>query len=320
MTPARKRRDTVASVHQRLLNLARERDADFKLMLKRYLGERFLYRLGLSPEVDRFTLKGAALFLVWTGREFRPTRDVDLLGPGSEDPVMIRRAMEAICAVEYPSDGISFDAASIRVGAIRGEQEQGGTRVKLVARLGQASLTLQVDVGFGDVISPERREAEFPTLLEQPPPNVWAYPRETFVAEKFEAIVRLGRDNTRMKDFWDVAAIANQFPFDGETLRIATGETFRTRQTPFGSELPDALRPAFYEDPTRVGLWQAFQTKAGSEIDVPVSFDAVGERIRGFLGPVRESLTGDGTFARVWPPRGPWKPSSFRIEGGEEDV
>lgn len=320
MTPKRELRDVAASVRQRLLDLAHARGAEFNYVLQRYAGERFLFRLGLSGEVDRFTLKGAALFLVWAGREFRATRDVDLLGSGAADHATLRRALEAICAVRYSEDAIEFDPESIQVADIREAQEHGGLRVKLRAGLAKAIIPLQVDVGFGDVITPERSEAEYPTLLDHPAPRLWTYPRETFVAEKFEAMVRLGPANTRMKDFWDVAAVAGQFPFDGETLRTAIDETFGRRRTALTLELPDALRPAFYEDATRVRQWEAFQSKAGAAVDAPTRFDDAGERVRAFLGPIRESLVQGEPFARAWFAGGPWQPGTVRSEGEGADV
>ena len=192
--------------------------------------------------------------------------------------------------------------------------------VKLRASLGRASLPLQIDIGFGDAITPAREEAEYPTLLAQPAPRVWAYPRETSVAEKFEAMVRLGPGNSRMKDFWDVAAFAKQFEFDGETLRAAVDETFRRRGTALGDELPDALRPVFYEDEARVQLWQAFQGVAGAAIDVPARFEEAGELIRLFLGPIRESLVRGEPFTRVWAGGGSWSAAGFQASGEEGDV
>lgn len=314
MTRKGEPRDVAASVRQRLLNIAQERSVDFNLILQRYLGERFLYRVGLSSEVDRFTLKGAALFLVWAGREFRATRDIDLLGSPPEDPAAIRQSVEEICAVRCPEDGIHFDPVTIRVADIREEQPDGGIRVKLRASLGTAVLPLQVDVGFGDVITPERQVSEYPTLLDHPAPRVWAYPRETFVAEKFEAMMRLGPVNTRMKDFWDVAALARQFSFDGETLRTAIDGTLRCRGTALTGELPPPLRPDFYQDPARIQQWNAFQERASSAIEAPSRFDEVGEQVREFLGAIRESLVNGEPFLRVWPEGGPWQANSVRIE------
>jgi hypothetical protein len=313
----RELRNVPRSVHQRLKNLAREQGTELNRLLERYAGERFLYRLGVSAEVDRFTLKGAALFLVWLGEELRATRDVDLLGTGDGDHEVIRAAMAAICAVPCPEDGLAFDSESIRMQTIRDEQEYGGVRVRLLASLGPAVLPLQVDIGFGDAITPEREEAAYPTLLDQPVPRLWTYPRETFLAEKFEAMVRLGPVNTRMKDFWDVAALAARFDFDGETLRTALDETFQRRGTTHTEELPDALRPAFYQDARRAEYWQAFLRKAGAAV-TPADFNAVGDRVRAFLGPVRESLVQGEAFTRTWPANGPWQ-AGTAIRGGGRD-
>lgn len=301
----RELRNVPQSVHQRLKNLAREQGAELNRLLERYAVERFLYRLGISSVVDRFTLKGGALFLVWVGEPLRATRDVDLLGTGDDDHTAIQGAMADVCGVPCPEDGLAFDPGSIRVQAIRDDQEYGGVRVRLRANLGPAVLPLQVDIGFGDVITPGREEAAYPTLLDQPVPRVWTYPRETFVAEKFEAMVRLGPTNTRMKDFWDVAALAARFDFDGETLRGALDETFRRRGTPHAEELPEALRPAFYQDARRAEYWQGFLRKAGAAV-TPADFTAVGERVRAFLGPVRESLVHGGPFTQTWRAGGPW--------------
>lgn len=309
-----------ASVHQRLLNLARARSAEFNLMLQRYMGERFLFRLAVSSEVDRFTLKGAALFLVWAGTELRATMDVDLLAAAPADHQALRRSFETICAVACDEDGLFFDPASIQIADIREDREYGGVRVKLRATLGRAVLPLQVDIGFGDVITPERQEATYPTLLGHPAPRLWTYPRETSVAEKFETMVRRGPANSRMRDFWDVAALARHFAFDGETLSSAIEETFRRRGTPLGGELPDALRPAFYDDANRIKQWEAFQRNVGAAIDAPTRFGEAGEIVRAFLGPIRESLATGEPFTQAWPAGGPWRPAASLIGRGGDDV
>ena len=295
-----------ASVHQKLLNWARAHHAVFDLVLQRYAAERFLYRLGVSGEVDRFTLKGASLFLVWSGSEFRTTHDVDLLGTGAQSLLAIRQAMAAICTIEDTFDCLTFDPSRIRVEDIRHDQSYGGVRVKIEARLGKARISLQIDIGFGDTIHPSREQAEYPTLLDHAAPRIWIYPRETAIAEKFEAMVSLGASNSRMKDFWDVVALSQEFEFDGQMLRTAICETFRTRGMPIAKVAPEALRPAFYQDEKRVEMWRAFRQKSGLQLDVPAAFAAVGERVIAFLGPVWDSLSGGGEFARFWGKGGPW--------------
>ena len=310
-------KNVAASVLHRLKNRAGEMRTDYNLVLQRYAVERFLYRLGVSSEVDRFTLKGATLFLVWAGKEFRATRDVDLLGPGDGDHDAVRASVTTICTIADPGDGLSFDPGAIRIDDIRDEQDYGGVRVKLVARLGTARIPLQVDIGFGDIIYPGRQEAEYPTLLDHVAPRVWVYPRETTIAEKFDAMVRLGAANSRMKDFWDVAALSQEFEFDGETLRTAIDETFRRRATSIGEVAPVALQRAFYQDEIRSGRWATFQGKSGERLAVPPAFAQVGERVIAYLGPVRESLARNESFARVWPRGGPWRTGYGQVRYGE---
>ena len=320
MTAPREIRDVAASVRQRLLNLARAQRVDFNLVLQRYAVERFLYRLSVSPQVDCFTLKGAALFRVWAGQELRATRDVDLLGTGPGDQDAIRSAMEAICAIPCPEDAVTFDTPTLRVDDIRDDERYGGVRVRLQGTLGQARLAVQVDIGFGDVITPEREEKDYPTLLDHPAPRLWAYPRVTVVAEKLEAMVSLGATNSRVKDIWDVALLARRFEFDGETLRSAIEETFRRRGTPISGERPEPLRPAYYQDGLRAQRWQELQRQIGEGGDGPALLVDVGQELRRFLGPVCDSLVERSPFTMVWPARGDWRLAAYAPEGEEGDV
>ena len=317
MTPPREIRNVSASVRQRLLNVARDKGVDFNRVLQRYAAERFLYRLSASGEVDRFTLKGAALFRVWDEQEPRPTRDVDFLAFGPEDHAAIRTALEAICGIPCPEDGVVFDSATIRIDNIRDEQQYSGLRVQIRGSLGQARLYLQVDLGFGDVITPEREEQDYPTLLDLPVPRLWTYPRETLVAEKLEAMVSLGIRNSRVKDLWDIACLARRFAFDGETLQTAIEETFRRRRTSFAGERPMALLPSYYEDTTREQQWQALQRQIGTATDGPARLVDAGEELRSFLGPVYNSLIEGRPFTQVWPAGGEWRPGSHARTEGE---
>ncbi len=317
MTRKRPIRNVPASIHQRLLNLAHRQGIRFNLLLQRYAMERFLYRLAASSEVDRFTLKGAALFRIWTGQELRPTRDIDLLASAPEDHAGLRTSFEAICAVPCPQDGVIFDPATMQMRDIREEQPYGGVRVRMEGRLGQARLHLQVDIGFGDVITPEREERDYPTLLDLPAPRLWTYPRETLVAEKFDAMVSRGMTNTRVKDLWDIACLARRFAFDGETLRTAIEETLRRRQTPLGGERPVALTPGYYLDATRAQRWQVLQGQVGAPAGGPALLVAAGEELLRFLGPVCDSLIESGPFTQVWSAGGPWRPGTGATGGGE---
>ena len=308
-------RNVPASIHQRLLNLAHRQGIRFNLLLQRYAMERFLYRLAASSEVDRFTLKGAALFRVWTGQELRPTRDIDFLASAPEDHADLRTSFEAICAVPCPQDGVIFDPATMQMRDIREEQPHGGVRARMEGRLGQARLHLQVDIGFGDVITPEREERDYPTLLDLPAPRIWTYPRETLVAEKFDAMVNRGMTNTRVKDLWDIACLARRFAFDGETLRTAIEETLRRRQTPLAGERPVALMPGYYLNATRAQRWQVLQGQVGASADGPALLVDAGEELLRFLGPVCDSLIEGGPFTQAWSAGGPWRPQIAEPRG-----
>lgn len=317
MTPRGKIRNVPASIRQRLLNLAREQGIRFNSVLQRYAAERFLYRLSISAQVNRFTLKGAALFRVWTGQEMRPTRDVDFLSVGPEDHAAIRSALNAICGSPCPEDGVVFDQATMRIANIREEQPDGGVRARIEGRLGQARLALQVDIGFGDVITPGPEEQDYPTLLDLPAPRLWIYPRETVVAEKLDAMVSRDRTNSRVKDLWDVACLARRFAFDGETLRTAIAETFRRRGTSFTGDRPPALLPGYYEDAARGQHWQVLRGQIPTDADGPHRLVDAGEELQRFLGPVCDSLIEESLFTQVWLAGGPWQAGSQVRPGGE---
>jgi predicted nucleotidyltransferase component of viral defense system len=255
--------DIGASVRARLSRLARERGEDFQLVLTRYANERLLFRLASSKHADRFVLKGATLFTLWTGKPHRATRDLDLLGFGEPGVGHVREVFVEVLALDVVDDGVRFDLGSLAVGLIREEQEYGGVRVELIARITNAQVRLQVDVGFGDAITPEASVVEFPPLLDFPAPRLLAYPRETVVSEKLEAMVQLGMANSRMKDFYDVAVLARSFDFDGALLARAIRATFERRTTALPTTAPVALTPAFAEDAAKQTQWSGFVRKAG---------------------------------------------------------
>lgn len=192
------------SIFQRLLNRAKSNKEDFNLLLSRYGMERFLYRLSVSPHNDRFILKGASLFLVWKGQNYRVTRDADLLGLGISDIKQLADLFREVCHVEFQGDGMIYMPESLNAEEIREDQEYDGVRITLIGMLNQARIPLQIDIGFGDAITPAPEQIEYPTLFDAPPPLLKAYPRYTLVAEKVEAMIKLGLANSRMKDFYDI--------------------------------------------------------------------------------------------------------------------
>lgn len=250
-----------ASILARLLALAKQRGDDYNLLLNRFAIERLLARISASAHADRFLLKGALLFALWYDTPHRPTRDVDLLGFGPDDADQLLATFRDIASMDL-GDGIAFDANSVKAAPIREDNAYGGTRVKLTARIGSARCALQIDVGFGDAVTPAPQTAHYPTLLADfPTPRLRVYPVYTVIAEKFQAMVMLGQANTRMKDFFDLAVIARRTTLDGATLASAIAATFARRQTALPSERPLALTARFSDDPTKQRQWQAFVDK-----------------------------------------------------------
>ena len=294
------------SVHDRLLNLAHREQQPYDLVLVRYALERLLYRLSCSEYQSRFVLKGAFLFAAWREAVLRPTRDMDLLGYGAPDAATLVDVFRTLCAQGVPDDGLEFLPASVRDEDIREGNVYHGVRIHLTARLASANIPLQIDIGFGDMITPPAEELDFPTLLDFPAPHVLAYPKSVVVAEKFEALVTLGLANSRMKDFYDLWMLAQRSTFDGEVLSQALRATFDRRRIPLPIEMPLALTPVFAEDRVKQAQWAAFVRK--SRLAAPgLTLPSLIPLLAAFLLPPVWAAAQEQTFAATWVPGGPWR-------------
>ncbi len=298
-----------ASVRQRLLNLARERKEDFGLVLTKYGLERLLYRITQSKHKDLFVLKGALLFELWTEQRYRPTRDADFLARGQNSPERFAAIFREICETQVEDDGVRFDPATVAAERITEDADYEGIRVKFVGHLENARIPIQVDLGFGDLITPAPIEAALPTLLDLPAPKLLTYPRESVIAEKFEAIVSLGQANSRMKDLHDIRSLAREFSFEGGPLSEAVATTFKTR----GTELPggEALvfTSEFFGNDDKKKQWAAFCNKNRTYI-TELPLETVCREIETFLRPILEGLRGSERIKMLWRPGGPWKAST----------
>ncbi|HUV39937.1 MAG TPA: nucleotidyl transferase AbiEii/AbiGii toxin family protein [Planctomycetota bacterium] len=298
--------DLAASVHQRLLNLSRKTGVDPNRIWTRYAAERLLYRLACSEFRDLFVLKGAMLFLVWTGHPYRPTYDLDLAASRQIAESRIAEIFRTICDIPAEPDGLVFAASSVRVEPIGETQEYAGERVTLRAFLGRGRISLQIDIGLGDAITPSAEEITFPALLDFPAPRLRACPRETVVAEKLHAIVLLGMANSRMKDYCDLFVLVRDFGFNGTSLARALKATFTRRRTLVPTSLPLGLSEEFASDRTKTVQWTAFLRRSNiSMADLP---EVVGG-IRSFLKPVLEATAAGRGFRSEWPAGGPWRSS-----------
>ena len=279
--------NVAASVRQRLLDLARRQNLRMQDVLVRFATERLLYRLAQSPHRDAYVLKGAMLFTVWTGILPRATKDADLLAFGDPSPDRIARIFKELAADARSEDGLVFDAASVLVRAIREDSEYGGQRVTLAAELDGARIQVQVDVGFGDAVQPGPVEVVLPTLLDLPAARLRAYPVEVSVAEKFEALVRLGLANGRLKDYFDLWYIATRLPPDPRRLAESVRATFDRRGTAIPTGVPPGLSDA-YGDQDRRRQWEVFLDRVLAPGVERPSLDAVIATVREFLVPVAE--------------------------------
>lgn len=302
--------NVAASVKAKLQNLAENTQQDFNQLLTAFATERFLYRLSKSDYARQFVLKGARLFALWSSRPSRPTRDLDLLGFGDPSPEALRAAIQHICGVPVAQDGLSFDPATIAVEEIRAEQEYDGQRATLIAFLGKARIPLQIDIGFGDAITPEPVETDYTPLLDTlPAPRIRAYPRETVIAEKLHAMVFIGEINTRMKDFYDLYSLATEFPYHGPTLCRAIQATFDRRKTTIPNDTPLCLQDEFAKSTRSAELWAGFLSRSHLTDSRYADFPFIVKILRTFLEPpLLAAGQARSDFAMTWTASTGWHP------------
>lgn len=275
-----------ASIHARLAQRRAKTGEDYNVLLVRFTLERLLYRLSCSRHREQFILKGAMLFAVWDSAMHRATRDLDLLGFGQPTFERLTEIFRELCGIDVEDDGVVFDPRSVVCDDIRAQDEYAGIRVKLRATVGKAIMPLQVDVGFGDALPVAPEEIIFPVLLDMAAPRLRAYARETVVAEKLQAIVKLGMLNSRFKDYFDLHYLAQKFPFEGGLLAKSIAATFERRGTAFPAGLPAGLTPMFSVDPAKMRGWQAFWLKTGLKGERPPLANVIELLVKFLEGPL----------------------------------
>ena len=279
-------KNIAASVHQRLLNVAKETGRPFNEVLQYFAMERVLYRLSCSGHKDSFVLKGALLFRVWDVPDSRATRDIDFLAFLDNSPENLAAIFREVCSIEG-DDGLAFDPESVQAQTIKKDADYEGVRVRFRGLLGKAKVTMQVDTGFGDTVHPDAVHGEYPSILNMPAPSLCMYPPETVVAEKTEAMVHLGSLNSRMKDFYDIWRLSQQFEFDDAILSEAVRQTFDNRGTTLMSF--DELKTEILQNKSMEKQWNAFLEKTG--VSGPSTFDEVLTRIGAVIGPALDQTS-----------------------------
>jgi len=294
------KRNLPASVHQRLLNKSHETGRSFNELLQYYGIERLLYRLSVSEHADKFILKGALMFNVWGMADLRPTRDIDLLGHISNAIESVKGIFRDICNLQTESDGLEFED-SVQSEYIKEDADYAGIRITVIAHLGKARFPIQVDIGFADVITPAPEQLTYPTLLGHSAPLLYGYPRETTLAEKVQAMTVLEMANSRMKDFYDVWQLIEQFEFDGKVVQDALEKTFQNRNTAFPQKDHVIFSGVFWE--SKAPQWNAFTRKL--KIENAMELKDILEVIKRFLLPLLDASQQDVIFNKKW--RNRWK-------------
>jgi len=291
-------RNISASVRQRLINRSKADKRPFNELLQYYAMERFLYRLSLSDHAQHYILKGALMLRAWKSPEFRPTMDIDMLGRTGNEEENIIEQIRDILAVKIEPDGLTFDSDSIQTERITEDADYEGIRVRFRCALGTARISMQIDIGFGDIVYPGPEKVELPCMLDSPAPSLLCYSRESVIAEKFEAMIKLGQLNSRMKDFYDIWLLSRQFEFELSSLAEAVMLTFKQRGTELNEPI-DAFSADFIS--LRQPMWAAFRKRLKQD-HVPESFQEIVTEVKLFLEPVIKGISDHIT----WKPAGPW--------------
>lgn len=298
-------KNIAASVHRRLLNKAKESSRPFNELLQYFAIERFIYRLSKSPHTDKFILKGALMFSAWCGLGSRPTMDIDLLGSIENRLEVISVAIKDACLMDVEADGISFNAETVEAIRITEDAEYEGVRVRVHGSLGNARVSIQIDIGFGDVIVPSASTVSYPAILDFPAPELKGYSMESTIAEKFQAMAKLGVLNSRMKDFYDIWILSRTFDFKGKILAEAVEKTFEKRNTPVTLDVA-LFYPSFGNDGDKNRQWQGFIRKI-KLINAPESFEEIIGAVKLFLEPLVASIVERRAFNNNWIAPGPWR-------------
>ena len=282
-------KNLAASIKQRLLNMARDQNRAFDILLVRFALERLLFRLSLSAYRDNYILKGGMLVTQWLEHGNRETRDMDFLGFGEADAEAIKAIFAEIMTIAS-DDGLAFDTEALAASAIREEMEYGGIRLRTTAYIERTHIPVTLDIGFGDALATSSDRIDYPSLLGMERPSIRAYPPAAVIAEKFQAVVALGLANGRMKDFYDLWAIPKAMPIDEAALDAAIAATFNRRTTPVPSDRPVGLSETMAQDADAARRWRVYI----ESLEIPAQdFSEVLDDIWALLAPSCSRLSED---------------------------
>jgi len=294
----KEKKNLAESILHRLKNHAQSTKRRTDEVLRYYAIERFLYRLSLSQHSNKFFLKGGLTLKAWEISQHRATLDIDLLGKTSNSIQNLKGIIHDICQHEVIPDGISFESTSLKLSEMQVNGEYHGIRALFIANMHTAKISMQIDIGFSDIIFPEPTIIAYPTILEFPPPKLNGYTPESVIAEKFEAMMKLGMVNTRIKDFFDIWILSQHLSFSGKLLQNAIKTTFEKRGSLL-SALPDSISDLFYADPIHQMRWKQFLENIDNE-NKSIDFAKVINDIKDFLEPIVVASIHNRTFNKKW--------------------
>lgn len=285
------------SVKDRLKKQAIEEKKTMQDKIVMYGLERTIYRLSISEYAERFTLKGGIfLYALFNGDYTRATTDIDLLAQCiSNDIEEMKKVFKEIFSIKC-DDALRFDLNTLDVIYITEFKEYHGVKVSILGHLDKTKVPISIDIGFGDIVYPERMKMDFPVLLDMDIPKVYAYSINSVVAEKFEAFVSLGLANSRYKDFYDIYVLSDRYNFDGTELMNAIKETFNHRGTSFDDIA--AFEDGFADDETRLMRWNSFVKK--KKALVKLSFEETVQLLKILLFPIVDAIKKNELFERTW--------------------
>ena len=288
-----------ASIKARLKNKAQETNRPFAEVMQYYGMERFLYRFSKSKYADKFILKGALLFAVWQIPDRRTTLDIDFLARFDNEVATIEKVMKDVCETSVDPDGLKFDSQTVKGVKIKEDADYEGVRVKFTGFLDRAEIPMQIDVGFGDIVYPKTKVIDYPVILDFPKPHLNGYPQESVISEKFEAMIKLGLLNSRMKDFYDIWLMTRQFEFKGASIASAIKKTFNNRKTDIPPKKPLFADEIYDEKSDRQTLWNAF-VKKGDIQHAPETLSATAKEIERFLIEPVIAISENVAFDKTW--------------------
>lgn len=251
------------SIRQQLKNLSDKRNRPFDEIIRYYAMERFLYRLSISSHAKKFFLKGGLMLKVWDSLDHRATMDIDLLARTSNQIDNLHRIITEVSEIAYEEDGIVFDTQKLILRNIQTGGDYNGVSISFSAKLFTTKMPILIDIGFNDIVIPKPQQIKYPTLLGMPEPTLMGYTLETVIAEKLESVVKLAFVNTRMKDFYDLWTILNNYEIQPDKLSTAIREVFANRKTPF--KHPVAFTPEFYDNKETQQRWDNFLSAMGKQ-------------------------------------------------------